>query len=429
MNERHIRQALVDIAEQEIPDTMASLWPAVQEQLQMKKPRRVLRATRLGWVALIVALSLTISAATYAFYQLRQDGDPGLTEIQDKNLVTEIGQSVTLDGVTVTLDWAYADAHRIALAYRLEHAVSAGETAQRNVQPIDEFPLGQLTDDQGVEFPPMFGGGGGSSSPADSEGTMINVLYDANANFDARAVSGTPDSLHLRFELWLGSPEHVPPMPSDPADGSGSGSSAAGGGGGGGGGDEASPAAPVLPPDAIGPFAFEFSVPFIPAVIVESEQTVTAGGVAVTLERAAVAPSLTRVWGCFDLPFDEKSWSPVATLNAGATTVEHQSVTVQPGDAGQSCFELGFLAPYDRQAATWTLLIERFEERRPLDMAALEAALAKYGIEIAVYPEENGRWETTYVPPDVNLQAVLDEVFTSLAIAGPWSFTLEVPGS
>ena len=62
-------------------------------------------------------------------------------------------------------------------------------------------------------------------------------------------------------------------------------------------------------------------------------------------------------------------------------------------------------------------------------MAALEAALAKYGIEIAVYPEENGRWETTYVPPDVNLQAVLDEVFTSLAIAGPWSFTLEVPGS
>lgn len=64
-------------------------------------------------------------------------------------------------------------------------------------------------------------------------------------------------------------------------------------------------------------------------------------------------------------------------------------------------------------------------------MAALEVALAEYGIEIAVYPEENGGWETTYVPPGVNLEAVLDEVFTSLAetIAGPWSFTLEVPGS
>lgn len=66
-------------------------------------------------------------------------------------------------------------------------------------------------------------------------------------------------------------------------------------------------------------------------------------------------------------------------------------------------------------------------------MAALEVALAEYGIEIAVYPEENGGWETTYVPPGVNLEAVMEEVFTSLkaaeTIAGPWSFTLEVPGS
>jgi len=414
----------------------------VQEQLQRTKPRRAFRATRLGWAAVAVALSLTISAATYAFYQLRQDDDPGLTEIQDKNLVTEIGQSVTIDDVTVTLDWAYADAHRIALSYRLEHAVSTGDTTLRNVQPIDEFPLGRLTDDQGVEFPPMFGSGSGSSL-ADSEGAMINVLYDANANFDARAVSGTPDSLNLRFELWLGSPEHVPPTPSDPADSSDHASSAAGGGGGGGGGggsggsggsesgDEAPPTAPVLPPDAIGPFVFEFSVPFIPAVIVESDQVVTAGGVVVTLERAAVTPSLTRVWGCFDLPFGEKSWSPVATLNTDATTVEHQSASVQPGDAGQSCFELGFLAPYDRQAATWTLLIERLEAMGPVDLVVLEAALGEYGIEIAVYPEDNDRWETTYVPPNVNLQAVLEEVFASIAetITGPWSFALEVPGT
>jgi hypothetical protein len=116
MNDRLIKHALHDIAQQEIPDDMKSLWPAIQARMERKTTRRVLRLTRFGWVTAIIVFSLMIGAGAYAFYQFGQGGDPGLSHL-DEDLITSIDQSVTIDGVTVTLDWVYADEHRIALAY------------------------------------------------------------------------------------------------------------------------------------------------------------------------------------------------------------------------------------------------------------------------------------------------------------------------
>ena len=50
----------------------------------------------------------------------------------------------------------------------------------------------------------------------------------------------------------------------------------------------------------IGPFTFDFTIPFYPAQVVEPQQTVSANGYTITLDRVAVAPSLLRSQICFD---------------------------------------------------------------------------------------------------------------------------------
>ena len=106
----------------------------------------------------------------------------------------------------------------------------------------------------------------------------------------------------------------------------------------------------------VGPFTFDFSVPFIPGRVAEVNQTVEAAGVAVRLERVVVTPSETRAYLRFDPPGGaEMGWTAIVTLKA-------------PGDeSGQSGFysvkddppvhQYGFLAPlYDRYGE-WTLTV------------------------------------------------------------------------
>ena len=106
----------------------------------------------------------------------------------------------------------------------------------------------------------------------------------------------------------------------------------------------------------MGPFTFDFSVPFIPGRVAEVNQTVETAGVAVRLERVVVTPSETRAYLRFDSPGGaEMGWTAIVTLKA-------------PGDeSGQSGFysvkdgppvhQYGLLAPlYDRYGE-WTLTV------------------------------------------------------------------------
>lgn len=430
MDEKLIKQALHDIAQQGIPDDTPSLWPAIQQQASAipqpaSSPRFTHRlpAQRLAWIAVALVLSLMFSAGTYAFYRYQQNDDSGLEEVQNQGLITEIKQQKAQDGITVILDWAYADAHRIALGY----SVSGGT--------VDMAPglvgIGRLFDDQGREFPPMFGGGGGD---LDS--------YQANANFDATIITGTPTTLNLRLELYA-APPGPPPTPQNTPDNSASDSGSGGGGGGGCGGNDAgeyecgygfsgvSTDPRVFHPDAIGPFVFEFSVPFIPAVTFEPDETAAINGLAMTLESVSVTPSLTRVQLCYDTPDDSQPWTPVVTLNTGEQVLDQQASSSMPSsDSARRCYDLGFLAPYDQTAATWTLTVSHLSGWVNPDLSVLQRMFAEYGVRIKIEPQQ-GRWETTYVPEDVDFVAVMEAVFAELTprIDGPWEFEIAVPGT
>lgn len=423
MDDKLLRDILHDLAQQEIPDDM-KLWTRIEPALPSAPSRRMRGATRLAWIAAALLISLMVGAGAYAFYQFRHDDDPGLTQIQDEDLVTPIDESQTIDGVTVTLDWAYADAHRIALAF-----TTTSEQDENN--PLNYNPaVTKLVDDQGREFRPMFGGGGGAPG-----------LQSANANFDASTITGSPDAVALTFEVFLVPRPVSPPVPPDAAPGSGGGGGWGGGGGGGGGAGDGSGSGggsegPVFPAmeDAIGPFRFAFRVPFIPAVVIEPEQTVEANGIPITLASASITPSLTRITLCRPARQDiDVMMLPNGVLIAGEDEVPRQSaglepmVVVRPDDT--VCHLLGFLAAYDREPAAWTLRIDRLEGIADPSMDELAEALAAYGIEIAVFPDEQ-RWETTVVPEGLDIGQVMDEVLDTFTpqIPGPWVFTLDIPG-
>ena len=90
MDDKMITDVLHEITEQEIPDTMQSLWPVVQRKLT--GPRRVdpwMRNTsRLGWVTLVVTPrknGKTVVAAGIGLYLLTMD-EEGLWRRKNRNI-------------------------------------------------------------------------------------------------------------------------------------------------------------------------------------------------------------------------------------------------------------------------------------------------------------------------------------------------------
>jgi len=350
MKEQQVAQILQELAEQEVPASL-DLWPAIQARLQPQRRAsrwaRLMPATRLGWAFLALALFLAFGAVAYALApivmsRLFQRHEPGLRHIEQANLVQELNLSQTMDDVTVTLERAYADANRVVVGFTV-----IGPDGQR-------YDPGRmtLTDAKGIVFPPTIGIG------VTGQSDMLEVELPSGEgsyvfSFDAAAIQGAPPALHLRLMIEL--EEFVLP-PSAP---------------------ELSPtpdSPPAEPPDSmvmvleplpafggtiVGPFTFDFSVPFIPGRTVEVQQTVEAAGVAVRLERVVVAPSETRVILCFEPPDgDSKDWVPIITLDTGNGQDLSGGVRSQlSGTSEEICYRDIYLDALAGQSGTWTLTV------------------------------------------------------------------------
>src|SRR4051812_46636298 len=111
MDEKAFSQILDTLAARHMPPDI-DLFPDVQARLKKKRsfiPLLQQRPARL--VASLVVCLLVVVTTVYAAQLLVRD--PGLRE----NMVTPLNLSQTKGDVTVTIDWAYADANRIKLAY------------------------------------------------------------------------------------------------------------------------------------------------------------------------------------------------------------------------------------------------------------------------------------------------------------------------
>lgn len=346
MKEQQMTQILHEIAEQEVPGSV-DLWPAIQARVQPRhRPSRwarVMPATRLGWAFLALTLFLAFGAVTYSVAPVVErlfQQEAGLRHVEQADLVQELNLSQRVDGVTVTLERAYADANRIVVGFTIK-----GPNGQR----YDAHRL-TLTDAAGT----VFSGTIGYGVTGQSDILQVSLPPGEGAYvlaFDAAPVQGTPEELDLRLMMEVVklalppvAPEPSPTLEGPPAE---------------------PPMAVVLEPlptpeeeAIVGPFTFDFSVPFIPGRVAEVNQTVEAAGVAVQLERVVVTPSETRAYLRFDPPGEaEMRWAPIVMFKAPGEKSQSQSYFAYSVNDDSPIHQCGLLASLYDQRGEWTLTV------------------------------------------------------------------------
>ena len=114
--------------QQLVADLHAFFNPAVPSRLRAAPPLVVHRNARLTWrwtrTALVAALAIfALVGATYVALPLLQQlwaSDRGLAHVANAGLVRDVDAAQTIDGVTIHLQRAYADANRVVVGYTVE---------------------------------------------------------------------------------------------------------------------------------------------------------------------------------------------------------------------------------------------------------------------------------------------------------------------
>jgi hypothetical protein len=217
-----------------------ALWPR-RFQPAIRLPRRV------SAVAAALALAVVLTAGSVFAYPLIQhlfDPDPGLTQVvQNPLLYQDVNASQTVDGFTLTVKKAYADANRIIVSYTLTNAADPQSRVSYGADLFTQDGLALR----------------GHAFYYSQNGTPLLAWYDASV------ITGNPPQLHLRLKTGSIAVKPMSPTPS-PQD--------------------------FLPQ----PIAVDFSVPFHSGRVVNPHQAVTVHGKTLLLERVVVTPSETRCY-------------------------------------------------------------------------------------------------------------------------------------
>jgi hypothetical protein len=448
-----IRRALDSIAEEKIPDGLDQ-WPRIRDRLERQGTTRPGRRLRVVGLALAIALALlAIGTVAYAFYSGWLD--LGLQGVQRSGLITtfEESQAVqglgpsteapppmvlvptgmatttpvsptperpvlavqSLEGVTVTLNWAYADTSRVAVGYTISGLdlpdVEGGVPVVKSVSLSDDLE----------SRPEAYAYRGATREywEGDEPGS-IEGLYIAYQSLDALDV----ESLDLDLDIELGGTEAIIIPPGvTPTRGT-------------------IPAEWLVPIAPIGTVHFHFTVPLYRPVILEPMEVVEAAGLSMRLEWVTVNPSYTDLRLCYDLP-DGNDWQPETTLTIGdAAPVPESASSFQWDSAGHSerCLETSYAVAFGGQPTEVVLTVARLVtsvpgyiapetceqvRQRLMDQAGvgfvcdicLGEGRGSDGCQIIQKPEGMSEDEAWCLVEDAFRQIVL----------GPWVFTVDIP--
>jgi len=246
-----LKRATAQVA-QTTPLRFAIAQPlTARENSAVKTPRsRRMARSRIG-VAVAVVLGVALAGGTtYAGITLLQSvtqGDPGAAAVYRQNLGDALALSQTRDGVTLTIERAYADVNGVMITYAVNPHSSTlmyGGFATPTGQPAVSDSHGQTLAGYDAYF---------QTDPQTNESVGI-IKYDAEsipATVRELALTVTVPGLHMENRA---------------------GSSLA------------------------GAYAFHFLVPVSPGQTTTVDRTVTVHGVGVTLDRVVASPSETRIY-------------------------------------------------------------------------------------------------------------------------------------
>ncbi|MBA3423712.1 MAG: DUF4179 domain-containing protein [Rubrobacter sp.] len=275
-----ISKALHRYAEMRVPDE-ADPWPEIRESISgdaavtgspHSRRFRLVPRTRAGLVFMVLLMMLfgTVGFAAIGWIdELFQDF---ASEIRESSLGVQLNQKQTVDGITFTLERAYADEDNVVIGYSVE-----GFQNQFEGYPTSSLPM--VSDGSGKAFE-YVGGGGMITDPMykNEGGDRVSDL----AFFEPSKKLDVAEKHEFRFELKLN--------PKARADGQHASSEIGAGRN----------------------LVFDFDVPVHEVEVIQIGETVEANGIPMTLERVENSPARTEATLCFDPPRDEKyTWVPV----------------------------------------------------------------------------------------------------------------------
>ncbi|MGJ3239075.1 MAG: hypothetical protein ACFE0Q_10260 [Anaerolineae bacterium] len=385
MDKQTIRQHLNIIANEEVPDV--NLLPEIKRQLNKQRHPQLRSMFRVARYAIALMILLLISAGGYALYQITLN-DPTIPE----DFIIGINEEQTVEGVTVTLEWVYVDAHRATIQYTTNY--NRDDVADS--ESLLQSAVVSLQTANGQTLAPAFGGGGGGNNGNDDTGDVTRTYQ---SNFDMTALTPTPSDITLTLTVNYGMNTNAPMQGS-------------GGGGGGGSSDERPAQAPSTPEANPIPrtFTFTFTAPVRP----EQRASVTpsqleANGLTISVSNVRYTPSMTFFDLCYETPDSEAGWYPLAYLSStditppedhsawsillDGTSVFRASFAPSPAplqvNDGQVCETINAMFPVEDGTDNLTITVETIYRQR-IDtitdavIAEEEAYFADAGIGVAI---------------------------------------------
>jgi hypothetical protein len=270
---------------------------------------------RLAWV-LVPVLVLLVSGAVYgASPIIRGLFQKWATDVEQAGLAQELDLSQTIDGVTVKLERAYADSNVVLVGFTVSG-------------PEDRYyaEAGELSTSDGQNLRGMIGMGAVPGSKSILGSWQSSERAAVITAFDASSLEGNPSELNLTLETSV-------------ADAATTGEST------------------TMGKATIGPFKFDFSIPFHAGKVIEVSQTVEAAGVPVTLERVVISPWTTRAVFSFDLPPEEDQSGCIPTVSLEFPSGKTQNFNFVFGGGSKSSFAQYFVGDFSGEQGTWNVVI------------------------------------------------------------------------
>jgi hypothetical protein len=255
--------------------------------------------TRLAWVMAPLAVLLIAGIAFASSSVIRERFMSMFPQVEHSGLAQELNLSQTIDGVTVKVERAYADANGVLVGYTV-----SGPPITATGPGVRYFSkVGKLTVVDGPVLPALFGSG---TAPGSKD-----VLGDWGPSdrlavvsvWDASQIEGAPSEINIKLPINVYDRVPIP---------------------------EAGQATQQT-------FNFEFKINFHSGKTITPKQTVEAAGIPITLEEVVITPWATRVEFSFAPPYDTIDSRPILK-----TTISPPGSPVTESYEGR-----------DKEGATW----------------------------------------------------------------------------
>lgn len=290
MYRESIEQKLSNYLQLEVKDIEPprEWWDDVISKLGDRKLRQqkwFVPKTRLAWVLLPLVLLLLAGTAYAASTVIQELFQRFAGHIEKAGLVQELNISQTIDGITVSLERAYADSNVVLLGY----------TVSGPDKKYNSYVTGLLTED-GQNIPELMEIGTVPGSEAIlgewGESERLAII----AAFNSSAIQAIPSELNLKLEIQVAEVSMF-----------------------------------GVQQRLTGPFILKFSLPFNTGNVVEVNQTVEAAGIPITLEKVEISPWVTQVVVQFHPPYDSNNHPvPIITLELPAGNPDSKGFMTTP---------------------------------------------------------------------------------------------------